>query len=68
MNKRARHYAMTGIVVLVAALFARLAGHWSDLAFYATGAGILAVMVVVGMFWLESAPDGAFRGGPTQNG
>jgi hypothetical protein len=63
MSKRARHYVILALTVLLGVglgLVAR-AGGWSDVQHYAAAAGLLAVIVFVGMPWREFAPDGAFR-------
>ena len=52
------------ITLLLGALYAQLAGGWDDLRYYGGAAGVLALIVVVGLPWLEFAPDGAFRRRP----
>jgi hypothetical protein len=61
MSTRARKYVLAAIVMVLAYAYARLGGDWSNLAFYAGGAGLLALVGVGGCFWIELAPDGAFR-------
>jgi hypothetical protein len=60
MSSRARLYLATVPTAAVAGAYARLAGHWSDVAFYGLGAAVLAVVVLTSLFWIEFAPDGAF--------
>jgi hypothetical protein len=52
------------ITVLVAATYSRLAGGWHDLPFYAGAAGLVVVIGLVALPWMEFAPDGAFRRRP----
>ena len=64
MRIKARKYVVLVITVLVSATYTLLAGGWSDAAFYGGGAGLIAVIVFVGLPWMELAPDGAFRRRP----
>jgi hypothetical protein len=64
MRQKTREYVLLVITVLAAVVYSLLASGWSDAAFYAGGAGLLAVIVLVGLPWLEFAPDGAFRRRP----
>ena len=64
MRKKTREYVVLMVTVLVASAYALLAGGWSDVAFYGGGAGLIAVIVLVGLPWMELAPDGAFRRRP----
>ena len=50
--------------MLPAALYARIAGGWSELQYYGGAAGLLVVILLAGLPWLEFAPDGAFRKQP----
>ena len=61
MTLRTRKYVLLAITVLVAVMYSRLADGWSDAAFYGGGAASIAVIVCVGLPWLEMAPDGAWR-------
>ena len=63
MSKRARHYVVLAVTVVLAVALGLLAraGGWGDLEAYAATAGLIVVIVLVGLPWLESAPDGAFR-------
>jgi hypothetical protein len=60
MTLRTRKYVLTGIVALAAAIYGQLAGGWNDLQYYGGAAGVLAVILLVGLPWLEYAPDGAW--------
>jgi hypothetical protein len=64
MRKRNRNYVMMAVTVLVAFLYTRIAGDWSDVAFYGGAAGVLVLLLLIGLPWLEFAPDGAFRKQP----
>jgi hypothetical protein len=61
MTLRTRKYVLTVIVVLAAAVYGQLAGGWNDVQYFSGAAGVLAVMLLIGLPWLEYAPDGAFR-------
>jgi hypothetical protein len=64
MILRTRKYVLTAIVVLAAAVYGQLAGGWDDLQYYGGAAGVLVVILFIGLPWLECAPDGAFRKRP----
>ena len=65
MKLRSRKYVALAVTVLVAAIYSRLANGWDDLLFYAGAAGLLVVIALVALPWMEFAPDGAFRRDPT---
>jgi hypothetical protein len=64
MRLRTRKYVLLVVVVVVGVVYARLTLGWSDLEVYAGGAGVLTLLLLVGLPWLEFAPDGAFRRQP----
>jgi hypothetical protein len=66
MSTRARFYVVAVVCALAPAPLTLIAkaGEWSNVAFYGTGAVLLLVICAVGMFWVEMAPDGAFRREP----
>jgi hypothetical protein len=64
MSRRARHYVVTGATVVLAIVYARLAGAWSDAEYYGGAAGLIVLVGAFGLPWLEFAPDGAFRRRP----
>ena len=64
MTTRARFYVMLAVTVVSALIYTRVADDWSETAFYAGGAGVIAVLVVVGLPWIELARDGALRRPP----
>jgi len=52
--------------VLVATIFLSVAlglvgGGWSDLEYYGAFAGLVAVICLAGVPWIDMAPDGALR-------
>jgi hypothetical protein len=63
MSKRARHYLVLAVTVVLSAALGLLAriGEWSDVKTYAATAGLIVVIGLVGLPWREFAPDGAFR-------
>jgi hypothetical protein len=61
MRLRTRKYVATAVTVLLAAAYTQLAGGWNELQYYGGAAGLLAVIVLVALPWMEFAPDGAFR-------
>ena len=64
MTMRARKYVLLAITVVVGVVYGQLAGHWSDLEYYGGAAGLLVVICLVGLPWMEFASDGAFRRRP----
>lgn len=64
MTMRARKYVLLAVTVIVGAVYGQLAGHWPDLEYYGGAAGLLVLICVVGMPWMELAPDGAWRRRP----
>jgi hypothetical protein len=61
MSNRTRHYVLLAVTVVLGAVYARAAGDWTDVQFYGGAAGLIALIVLVGLPWTEFAPDGAFR-------
>jgi hypothetical protein len=64
MATRARMYVCMAATVLLAFAYTRIAGDWSDVAYFAGMAALIAIVASAGNFWLEFAPDGAFRREP----
>ena len=64
MTLRTRKYVVVAVTVVIAAVYSRIAGHWSDVEFYGGGAALLVLICSVGLPWMEYAPDGAFRRRP----
>jgi hypothetical protein len=64
MRMRSRKYLWLAVTIVVAFAYARAAGDWSDVAFFAGMAGVIAVIVIAGNVFIELAPDGAFRRRP----
>ena len=61
MSKRARWYVMLAVAVVSAFAYTRMTRDWSEVAFYAGGAGVIAVLVIAGNLWIDLAPDGSLR-------
>jgi hypothetical protein len=66
MSSRARNYVVMLASAALAFVYARLSGDWSEVAFYAGGAGLIVVIGVVGIPWVELAPDGSLRRRPEE--
>jgi hypothetical protein len=64
MSKRTRHHVLLVVTVLLSAVYARSAGDWGDVQFYGGAAGLIVLIVLIGLPWTEFAPDGAFRRRP----
>ena len=66
MSLRTRKYVALVVVVILAAVVMRAidAAGWSRTEVYAVGVGVSIVFALVAMFWMEMAPDGAFRRRP----
>jgi hypothetical protein len=54
-------YVCMVATVVLAFAYSRVAGDWSDVAFFAGMAGLIAIVGTASNFWIEFAPDGAFR-------
>jgi hypothetical protein len=64
MSVRVRKYIVMAVVVALAFAYSRVSSGWDDLAFFAGMAGLIATVGTLGNFWIEFAPDGAFRRKP----
>jgi hypothetical protein len=64
MSRRARSHVMSAVAAIFGGLYGWISLGWSDAAFYGGGAGLIAVIVLAGLPWMEFAPDGAFRRRP----
>jgi hypothetical protein len=64
MSKRARFYFVAVLAGVLGFAYGKLSGGWSDIALVAGMAGLIAMIGTAGNFWLEFAPDGAFRRKP----
>jgi hypothetical protein len=52
------------VAALAGLVYARISRDWSFGTFYAGFAGVVAVVVLVGLVWTELAPDGDLRRSP----
>ena len=64
MSLRWRKYVLLAITVFAAVVYAQLTSGWTDAAYYGGAAGVLVAILLVGLPWLEFAPDGALRRRP----
>ncbi len=64
MRLRTRKYVLMVVAAIAGFTYARISRDWSDVAFYAGLAGVVALVGAVGLPWIEFAPDGAFRRRP----
>ena len=61
MNVRARTYVVLACTVVLAYFYSRLSSDWSFGGFYAGLMGLVTVIGLVAMPWIDLAPDGALR-------
>lgn len=66
MTTRQRVWVVAAISLFAGAALGRVSRweDWSDLTFYAGEAGLITVIGLVGLPWIEFARDGAFRRPP----
>jgi hypothetical protein len=64
MSLRRRKYVVLLVGVVLIAVYAQFTGGWSDIEYYGGAAVIMFVVGMIGMVWMEYAPDGAFRKHP----
>jgi hypothetical protein len=64
MSKRAREYVLLAVTVVAAVVYGWLTRDWSVAPLLGGMVGIFTVLALVGMPWVECAPDGAFRRRP----
>jgi len=64
VKRRTRHYVWLVVTVVAGLVYARISRDWSFGVFYAGFAGAVAVVVLVGLLWVEFAPDGDLRRRP----
>jgi hypothetical protein len=55
---------MMAVSAVAGLVYARIARDWSFAAFLAGEAAVVALIVLIGLPWLEFAPDGAFSRRP----
>ena len=61
MSVRIRMYVAMAFTVVLAYGYSRLSSDWSSGTFYAGFAGLVTVICLVALPWVELAPDGALR-------
>jgi hypothetical protein len=61
MSVRVRMYVAMAFTVVLAYLYSRLSSDWSFGGFYAGLAGLITVIGLVALPWIDLAPDGALR-------
>jgi hypothetical protein len=64
MSRKRREYVVLVIALLAGVAYGLLSLDWSDVAFYGGEAGLIVLIVLAGLPWMEFAPDGAFRRRP----
>jgi hypothetical protein len=64
VNRRTRNYVTMAVSAVAGLVYARIARDWSFAAFLAGEGAVVALIVLIGLPWLEFAPDGAFRRRP----
>ena len=64
MSKRTRHYVCLALCAVAGLVYGRISRDWSFGTFYAGLMGVVTVVGLIGLFWQEFAPDGAFRRQP----
>lgn len=61
MSVRARTYVAMAYTIVLAFCYSRLSSDWSFAGFYAGMAGLITVIGLVALPWIDLAPDGALR-------
>jgi hypothetical protein len=64
VTERTRKYVWMVVAAIAGLVYSRISRDWSFGTFYAGFAGVVALVVVIGLFWIESAPDGDLRRRP----
>jgi hypothetical protein len=64
MSKRVRNYVVALVSAVLGFAYGKLSSDWSGVELFGGLATVVAVIVLVGLPWLEMAPDGAFRRKP----
>jgi drug/metabolite transporter superfamily protein YnfA len=64
VTQRTRKYVWMVVAAIAGLVYARISRDWSFGTFYAGFAGVVIVVVLVGGFWVELAPDGDLRRKP----
>jgi hypothetical protein len=64
VTQRTRKYLWMAVSAVAGLVYARISRDWSFGAFYAGFAGVVALVVLVGLVWTELAPDGDLRRRP----
>jgi hypothetical protein len=61
MSKRARKYVMVVVSAVMGFAYGKISADWSAVELAGGLAAIVFALALVGLPWLELAPDGAFR-------
>jgi hypothetical protein len=61
MSKRARFLVTLVAAAILGSAYGKLSGDWATVPFVAGLFGVVSLVVLVGLPWMEFAPDGAFR-------
>jgi hypothetical protein len=64
MSKRARFRVMLVVAAILGSAYGEISDGWGVIAFAAGMFGVIAILVLGGMPWIEFARDGAFRRRP----
>jgi hypothetical protein len=64
VTQRTRKYVWIVVAAIAGLVYSRISRDWSFGVFYAGFAGVVAVVVLVGLLWTELAPDGDLRRSP----
>jgi biotin transporter BioY len=64
VTQRTRKYVWMVVAAVAGLVYARISRDWSFGTFYAGLAGVVVLVVGIGLPWIEFAPDGDLRRDP----
>jgi hypothetical protein len=64
MKKRTRFYVLLLVGAALGSVYGKISDGWNFVEFYAGLASIVTLAGLIGLTWIEFAPDGAFRRKP----